>query len=120
MVEQIPRTQRRRTLSRAVDRDKQSDGDDRLKRGVRSSDAEARMPHERDEYPDPQDDGMREAAGPRAVLDQASRDVDRGLRDTERRGVPSDVPAPAEESQGDTQFESARTSPRRQRTEDQR
>jgi hypothetical protein len=37
------------------------------------------------------------AQGPRSVrrkrITQAARDVARGLKDTERRGIPSDVPA---------------------------
>ncbi|WP_430433508.1 hypothetical protein [Methyloversatilis sp.] len=47
------------------------------------------LPYERDESPD-------EAAGsePRAIIDQAARDVARGLVDTDRRGTPSDVPGP--------------------------
>ncbi|MBC7206108.1 MAG: hypothetical protein H5U27_06295 [Methyloversatilis sp.] len=47
------------------------------------------LPYERDESPD-------ETAGsePRAIIDQAARDVARGLVDTDRRGTPSDVPGP--------------------------
>lgn len=47
------------------------------------------LPYERDESPD-------DTAGsePRAIIDQAARDVARGLVDTDRRGTPSDVPGP--------------------------
>lgn len=47
------------------------------------------LPHERDESPP--DEGV---TGPRQVTEQAARDVARGLRDTDRRGTPSDVPGP--------------------------
>lgn len=51
------------------------------------------LPHERDETPD--DRGNQGApGGPRQVIDQAARDIHRGLVDTEGRGVPSDVPGP--------------------------
>lgn len=49
------------------------------------------LPHERDEAPDrpePQE------KLPRTVIEQAARDVRRGLRDTTGRGIPSDVPGP--------------------------
>jgi hypothetical protein len=32
--------------------------------------------------------------GPRQVIEQAASDIAHGLRDTERRGIPSDVPGP--------------------------
>ena len=40
--------------------------------------------------------GMRKAdgKGPRQVIEQAASDIAHGLRDTERRGIPSDVPGP--------------------------
>lgn len=48
------------------------------------------LPHERD-----QDAEQAEGAGsPRGLTEQAARDIARGLRDTERRGAPSDVPGP--------------------------
>jgi hypothetical protein len=53
------------------------------------------LPHELDETPDtglPQE-------GTRDVVKQGARDVRRGLRDTERRGVPSDVPGPSDDPQ---------------------
>jgi hypothetical protein len=51
------------------------------------------LPHEIDETPDA---GLPED-GTREVVKQAARDVRRGLRDTERRGVPSDVPGPSDD-----------------------
>lgn len=33
-------------------------------------------------------------AQPRQTMEQAASDIKRGLRDTERRGIPSDVPGP--------------------------
>ena len=37
-------------------------------------------------------------SGPREVIEQAARDVKRGLVDTERRGIPTDVPGPRDRS----------------------
>ncbi|BAL26518.1 hypothetical protein [Azoarcus sp. KH32C] len=36
----------------------------------------------------------KENLGPRQVIEQAARDIRRGLRDTDRHGTPSDVPGP--------------------------
>ena len=47
------------------------------------------LPHERDEAPDPKAPG---STGPRKVVEQAARDIARGLKDTDRHGIPSDVP----------------------------
>ncbi len=53
------------------------------------------LPHERDEAPEGQrGDPGAAPEGPREVIEQAQRDIRRGLVDTERRGVPSDVPGP--------------------------
>lgn len=53
-----------------------------------------REPYERDEAPDPLDNTeTTPVGGPRQVIEQAASDVSRGLIDTDRRGVPSDVPA---------------------------
>lgn len=35
-----------------------------------------------------------EASGPRQVIEQAARDISRGLRDTDLHGTPSNVPGP--------------------------
>ena len=35
-----------------------------------------------------------ETKGPRRVIEQAARDISRGLRDTDQHGTPSDVPGP--------------------------
>ena len=35
-----------------------------------------------------------ESRGPRQVIEQAARDINRGLRDTDLHGTPSDVPGP--------------------------
>jgi hypothetical protein len=55
-----------------------------------------KLPHERDEAPDPpaSTPGGPHDIGPRQVIEQAGSDIRRGLRDTERRGTPSDVPGP--------------------------
>lgn len=50
------------------------------------------LPHERDQTPETIP--PRTEKGPRQVIDQAASDIRRGLRDSERRGVPSDVPGP--------------------------
>lgn len=65
--------------------------------------ADLPLPHERDQAPDPGDTGGPDSPGPRQITEQAARDIARGLCDTERRGVPSDVPGPkppAERSPG--------------------
>ena len=63
--------------------------------GPRRADAgDLALPHERDEVPGAED--VADApGGPRAIVDQAARDIRRGLIDTEARGVPTDVPGPA-------------------------
>lgn len=35
-----------------------------------------------------------ETKGPRQVIEQAARDISRGLRDTDLHGIPSNVPGP--------------------------
>lgn len=51
---------------------------------------EPKLPHERDESA-----GKASSSPvPRQVVEQAASDITRGLRDSERRGTPSDVPAP--------------------------
>lgn len=49
------------------------------------------LPHERDEAPEKDEAGVYKR---REVIEQASRDIGRGLRDTDQHGVPSDVPGP--------------------------
>lgn len=56
-----------------------------------------RLPHERDEAPDPAGSEVPAPAGPRDLTGQAARDIARGLRDTDRHGTPSDVPGPGPE-----------------------
>lgn len=51
---------------------------------------EPALPFERDESPNREGP----AGASRQVIEQAARDVARGVRDTERRGIPSDVPGP--------------------------
>ena len=52
-----------------------------------------KMPHERDESARPSDDRMNESAPPSdPQISQAHQDVVDGQVDTDRRGVPSDVP----------------------------
>ncbi|MGH8619686.1 MAG: hypothetical protein ACREUW_18515 [Burkholderiales bacterium] len=55
------------------------------------------LPHERDESAAGAQDAP---AVPRPRIRQAQLDVERGLVDTERRGIPSDVPAPDKERGG--------------------
>ncbi|HJV24409.1 MAG TPA: hypothetical protein VJ673_01935 [Aromatoleum sp.] len=46
-------------------------------------------------YPAPKGpEADKEDLGPRQVIEQAARDIHRGLRDTDRHGTPSDVPGP--------------------------
>lgn len=53
-----------------------------------------RLPHERDEAPDPLDSSeTTPVGGPRQVIEQAASDVSRGLVDTDLHGIPSNVPA---------------------------
>lgn len=88
---------------------------------------EPRLPHERDEAPDPPEStaGGSNPIGPRQVIEQAERDIRRGLRDTDRRGTPSDVPGPGvapENSPGasvpDEGVDVTRHSPRRKPSTD--
>jgi hypothetical protein len=52
-----------------------------------------KMPHERDESARPSDDRMNEPAPPSGrQISQAQKDVAAGKVDTDRRGVPNDVP----------------------------
>lgn len=37
---------------------------------------------------------VEESKGPRQVIEQAARDISRGLRDTDLHGTPSNVPGP--------------------------
>lgn len=67
--------------------------DTSLKRAPGKNDL--RAPHERDEAPDPLDSSeTTPVGGPRQVIEQAASDVSRGLVDTDRHGVPNDVPGP--------------------------
>lgn len=52
------------------------------------------LPHERDEAPGMQPLKGGETKGPREVIKQAEDDINRGLRDTDLHGIPSDVPGP--------------------------
>ena len=42
----------------------------------------------------PADPVVEETKGPRQVIEQAARDISRGLRDTDLHGTPSNVPGP--------------------------
>lgn len=48
------------------------------------------LPHERDQSPD----APTKKTGPRSIIRQGARDIERGLVDTEARGIPDNVPAP--------------------------
>ena len=69
-----------------------------------SNRGDLRLPHEHDEAPKAGRDVETSSSPlPRQVVEQAASDITRGLRDSERRGIPSDVPAPGpdpEDSQG--------------------
>ena len=58
------------------------------------------LPHERDQTPGTQPPngeeikGPKGPKGPRELIRQAEDDVNRGLRDTDLHGTPSDVPGP--------------------------
>src|SRR5262245_49200904 len=77
----------------AVGVDQQRDSPHGIERGRGPSDR-MRLPHERDESPLPGVDRAREPAGSTERVEQAARDVARGLLDTERRGIPNDLPPP--------------------------
>ena len=83
----------RRIDPRAIGHDQQRDEPGGIERGRGRSDR-MRLPHERDEASQPQTDERVAPRGPTEVIEQAARDVERGLVDTERRGTPSDLPAP--------------------------
>lgn len=60
-----------------------------------SNQGDLRLPHEHDESAKAgRDVDLSSSPLPRQVVEQAASDITRGLRDTERRGTPSDVPAP--------------------------
>lgn len=40
-----------------------------------------------------------ETSGPRQVIEQAASDIARGLQDTDRHGIPAEVPGPGAENQ---------------------
>lgn len=40
------------------------------------------------------EEAVEETRGPRAVIEQAARDISRGLRDTDLHGTPTNVPGP--------------------------
>lgn len=44
--------------------------------------------------PAPVEPVVEETRGPRQVIEQAARDIGRGLRDTDLHGTPSNVPGP--------------------------
>ncbi|HEU0203681.1 MAG TPA: hypothetical protein VFR86_24995 [Burkholderiaceae bacterium] len=48
------------------------------------------LPHERDQMPD----APTKKTGSRSIIEQGARDIERGLVDTEARGIPDNVPAP--------------------------
>jgi hypothetical protein len=77
----------------AVGVDQQRDAPGGIERGRGPSDR-MRLPHERDESPHQAADPARAPAGSTEKVEQAARDIERGLVDTERRGTPNDVPAP--------------------------
>jgi len=59
-----------------------------------SNQGDMRLPHEHDESPKAGRDRDKSSTPlPRQVVEQAASDITRGLRDSERRGIPSDVPA---------------------------
>ncbi|WP_263769558.1 hypothetical protein [Propionivibrio soli] len=56
------------------------------------SEGDTFLPDERDEAPGTRGPGGREGTGSREMIRQAERDVARGLRDSDLRGTPSNVP----------------------------
>ena len=87
MSRKNPRTQHEDSDTAA---EGQSVGTDR---GAPPGPPDPRMPHERDESARATGDRLRETPAPseRRITD-AGRDVERGIVDTDRRGVPNDVP----------------------------
>jgi len=62
-------------------------------RGAPPGPRDPRMPHERDESARSTGDRLRETPVPSGrKINDAARDVERGRVDTDRRGVPNDVP----------------------------
>jgi len=63
----------------------------------RVSQYDLRQPNERDEAPDSGMRGTDRATDqPQTDIPRAYEDIERGLHDTERRGIPSNVPSSAE------------------------
>lgn len=62
-------------------------------KGTPGSVRNPRQPHERDESARASDDRMKQDPPPsERQISQAAEDVERGLVDTDRRGIPNDVP----------------------------
>ena len=79
---------------RSIGRDQMRDRPDGIVRGEGLSDPRLRQPNERDEAPDAGHLGTdRNTDQPESDIPTAHADVERGLVDTERRGVPSNVPS---------------------------
>jgi hypothetical protein len=78
--------------SDAIAHDQLRDARDGIERSG-GSDRGQRLPHERDESPDARADGEHEPIPDRHVVQQAADDLERGLEDTEARGIPSNPPA---------------------------
>ena len=77
-----------------VDRDTEAEGQSvGSDRGAPPGARDPQLPHERDESARATGDRLRETPAPseRRITD-AGRDVERGIVDTDRRGVPNDVP----------------------------
>lgn len=68
-------------------------------RDQQPSDPEAHLPHERDENAGT-GDATAEQGRQRASMKQAHEDVESGIEDTERRGIPSNVPSSQDNGQG--------------------
>lgn len=96
----------------ALAHDQLRDARDGVERSGRS-DKRQRLPHERDESPDKRATGEQEMPS-REVIAQAADDLERGLEDTEARGVPSNPPSAAD-NRADEWTEVRPRAPRRKR-----
>jgi hypothetical protein len=88
----------------AIAHDQLRDARDGIERSGRPDQGQ-RLPHERDESPDSRADGEVEPIPDRHVMQQAADDLERGLEDTEARGVPSNPPASADNHAPETSTE---------------
>lgn len=80
---------------KAVSRTRTTKPRNRLKRPQRQTRQALKLPHERNESSASVNKDPLAISGSRDLIEQAAKDLKEGRRDTERRGIPNDVPTPS-------------------------